>query len=166
MFLRKQNAWPTKSVKGVPCEGLDSLYVRDQLVALVQMLNTKTWMQKLLLEVLNLCIPQRQEQEEGTWEENASFCCQPGCQRRQLSHSVPQLVTESLLSSAFLLTFSNAHCHCGEKGRLVLALHMWHDLRLQPGTVSTCFRKLILLFQDVASEQCLKIRTVVKCVTL
>lgn len=124
MFLRKQNAWPTKSVKGVPCEGLDSLYVRDQLVALVQMLNTKTWMQKLLLEVLNLCIPQRQEQEEGTWEENASFCCQPGCQRRQLSHSVPQLVTESLLSSAFLLTFSNAHCHCGEKGRLVLALHM------------------------------------------
>jgi len=49
----------SKSVHGVPDEGCGSLYVRNQPVTLVQMLNTKAWMQKPLQKVLNLHIPQR-----------------------------------------------------------------------------------------------------------
>ena len=103
---------------------------------------------------------------------NAIFCCQPGCQRRQPSHSLTLLMTESVPSlqicilPAFLPTFSNLHCCCGEKSRLLLALRMWYDLQLQPEAVGTCLRKLTLFFKGADSQQCLKIRTAVKCVTL
>lgn len=136
-------------MKGVPCEGLGAPYIRDHPVALGWMLNANTWMQNRPQQVLNLCIPHRWEKEEGTREKmpvSAASQSARGVSHPNHSHNWSLRVWQAYRIVPYL-PFCPHFPFCTaamvKKGRLVLDLHMWHDLQLEPEAVGTCFRKLI-----------------------
>lgn len=146
IFFRLYNAWVSKSSRGIPFESLGSLYVRDQPDMDVKCKGLDTKATAASTEPMHSLKVRLERRNKGR---NSSFCCQSGLQSRQPSHSLAELVTESLLLDSCLTCLFPQYFPIFlvvKKGRLVLALHMWQDFQLLPGAVGTWLRKLILFF--------------------
>lgn len=137
IFIRLCNAWLSKSSKGIPCESLGSLYVRDHPDMDVKCKGLYTKAAAGSTEPMHSPKVRVGVRNEGR---NASFCCQSGLQSRQPSHSLAQLQTESVPSLLGLcLTCLTPQYFTDpivvKKGSLVLALHMRQNFQLLPGAV-------------------------------
>lgn len=149
LFLRKHNAWPTKALKGVPSEGLGSLYVRNR-----NLLCYECWMRRPGCKTCSrkywICTfpkgKSRMNKHGKKWEFAAASQGLRGCSSPTHKHNGWLRVCQAYRLFPYLpfcphFPFSTATMV--KKGRLVLTLHM---SRPSTRAVSTCLRKVGVFF--------------------